>query len=132
MSASACPDLKFSKGKPHILTKREQKAALTAEDTKQRERCHARSGWRCEVLEVLPRPEASVIVTKRCKGKVVHNHHLIGGIGKRNVGPSILAEHRLDTCQKCHQDIEAEILRPADLDKAEAAATVTYERRKTF
>lgn len=132
MAASSCPDLKFSKGKPHILTKREKKAAVTAEDTKQRERCHARSGWRCEVWEVIPRPESSAIVTKHCKGKVVNNHHLIGGHGRRNVGKSILAEHRIDVCQKCHQDIEAEILVPADRDKAELAATVQYERRKTF
>lgn len=129
MSASGCPELKFAKGKPHILTKREEKAKLKAEDDRQRELCHVRSGWRCEVQEVIPKPEASLIVTKRCKGKVVHNHHLIGGNGKRNVGDSIFAEHRLDVCQKCHQDIEGEILVPADRDKAEAAATVTYERR---
>jgi hypothetical protein len=132
MSASSCPEFRFAKGRPHILTKREQKAALKAEDDAERQRCHVRSGMRCEVQEVIPKPEDSLIVTKRCKGKVVHNHHLIGGVGKRNVGPSLFAEHRLDTCQKCHQDIEAEILVPADRDRATDAATVTYERRKRW
>lgn len=117
------------KGKPFIVEKREKKSALDAKDRAEREKCHIRSGGRCEVQEVIPKPEHSLIVTKRCKRKVVHNHHLIGGNGKRNIGPSILAEHRLDTCQRCHQDIEAELLVPADRDKREDAATVTYERR---
>ncbi len=79
--------------------------------------------------EVTPKPEQSLIVTKRCKGKAIHNHHLKGGNGRRNVGDSILAAHRLDTCQKCHQDIEAEILVPANRDHQYDAALVTYERR---
>lgn len=132
MSASSCPDLRFAKGRPHILTKREQKAQLTVEDTRQRKLCHKRSMGRCEVKVVTPKPEASLIVTVRCKGKVVHNHHLIGGVGKRNVGDSILAEHRLDVCAACHQSIEAEILVPADRDKATDALAVTYERRKSW
>lgn len=132
MSASNCDRLRFAKGKPHILVTREKKADLKAKDDFERNRCHQRSGMRCEVNEVIPQPERSLIVTKRCKGRVVHNHHLIGGIGRRNVGPSLLSEHRLDTCKKCHQDIEHEILVPADLDKAQDAATVTYERRKDW
>lgn len=117
------------KGKPHILIKREMKSALVAKDNAERKKCHLRSGMRCEVKEVIPKPEESLIVTKRCKGKVVHNHHLKGGNGRRNVGDSILAEHRLDTCQKCHQDIEAELLVPANRDHQYDAAKVTYERR---
>jgi hypothetical protein len=129
VSASACPDLKFAKGRPRILEKRETKSALTAKDNAERKKCHLRSGMRCEVKEVTPKPEQSLIVTKRCKGKAVHNHHLKGGVGRRNVGDSILAAHRIDTCQKCHQDIEAEILVPANRDHAEDALKVTYKRR---
>src|SRR5688572_20600387 len=113
------------KSRPRVLEKREAKAKLKAEDDRQRELCHARSGGRCEVLEVIPRPEQSAIATKRCKGRAVHNHHLLGGVGRRNVGDSIKAEHRLDTCQKCHQDIEAGILVPADRDVETIAAKVT-------
>lgn len=120
---------KLAKPRPRILEKREQKAKLKTEDDRQREICHARSGLRCEVQEVIPRPEHSLFFLKRCKGRVVHNHHLIGGNGRRNVGKSILAEHRMDTCQKCHQDIEGGILVPADQDYAEIAAKVTYCRR---
>ncbi len=129
MTASSCPDLKFSKGKPRILTKREQKAELTAQDTAERKKCHVRSGKRCECIEVISKPEASAIVRKRCKGKAVHNHHLISGVGKRNVGISILSEHRIDLCQKCHQDVEGGILRPEKEDDCFDAKTVAYVRR---
>jgi hypothetical protein len=129
MSASACPDLKYAKGRPKVLVKREKKAAVEAQDRAERKKCHIRSGGRCEVIEVIARPEHSALVKKRCKGNAVHNHHLIGGVGKRNVGISILADHRLDCCQRCHQDIEAEILQPANRDHAENAGLVTYERR---
>jgi hypothetical protein len=130
VSASGCSDLAFPKGRPRILVKRERKSALDAKDRAERKKCHLRSGMRCEVIEVVSKPEASAIVNKRCKGKVVHNHHLIGGVGRRNIGKSILAAHRLDTCKTCHQDIEAEILVPTDRDPTNAA-TVTYERRLT-
>lgn len=129
MGASNCNELAFPKGRPRVLVTREKKSAVEAKDRAERAKCHLRSGLRCEVWIVTPQPEQSVIVVKRCKGKAVHNHHLIGGIGKRNVGPSILAAHRIDVCKKCHQDIEAELLIPANRDQAEDAATVQYERR---
>lgn len=124
--------LMFPKPKPYVLVKRERKASVKTEDDRQRAICHARSGLRCEVQEVIPRPDQSLFVIRRCKGRVVHNHHLIGGNGKRNVGVSILAEHRLDCCLRCHQDIEAGILVPADRDCAELAAKVIYERRRDW
>jgi hypothetical protein len=120
---------RLKKPRPYVLTKREKKAALNAQDRAERLKCHLRSGMRCEVIEEIARPEKSLLVKKRCKGRVVHNHHLIGGLGKRNVGISLFSEHRIDTCQKCHQDIEAEILQPAKVDDCFDAATVTYVRR---
>lgn len=121
--------LAFPKPKPHVLVKREKKAQRNTEDTKQREACHRRSGGRCEMVEVIAKPEASAQIRKRCKGKAVHNHHLISGVGKRNVGISILGDHRLDLCQKCHQDIEAGLLRPEKEDDCFDAATVAYIAR---
>src|SRR6185436_6031789 len=83
----------FPKPRPHILIKREQRAAKTALDTQERKACHVRSGGRCEVVEVLPQPERSLLIVTRCKGRAVHNHHLISGVGRRNVGVSVLASH---------------------------------------
>jgi hypothetical protein len=65
----------------------------------------------------------------RCQRRASENHHLIGGIGRRNKGRSILAEHRLDVCQRCHEEITGRVLVPCVEQKdAEWAATVRYER----
>lgn len=124
--------LLFPKPKPYVLVKREKKAQIEALDRQERKKCHQRSLGRCEVIEEIAKPEQSALLKVRCKGRAVHNHHLIGGVGRRNVGKSVLFTHRIDTCTKCHQDIEAEILQPANRDKAEDAATVTYVRRKDW
>ena len=64
----------------------------------------------------------------RCKQRAVENHHLIGGIGRRNQGRSILAKHRLDVCKVCHAEITNHVLVPVDGTKKDDAATVRYER----
>jgi hypothetical protein len=57
---------------------------------------------------------------------VRHNHHLQGGIGRRNVGDSIKSERRLDVCVQCHGYIEDGIYEPYRQDEAELASTVRY------
>lgn len=118
------------KPRPRRLEKDERKAKVTAEDTRQRKRCHVRSGGRCEVIFAHFRPEASEIRYVQCRGRALHNHHLMGGNGRRNVGVSILAEHRLDTCSKCHGDIGDGLLKPMleDDDYRFSAALVRYVR----
>jgi hypothetical protein len=123
---------KLKKPIPRILVKRQKKADLDKLDREERTKCHARSQGRCEVIEVIAKPEQSAQIRKRCKGKAIHNHHLIGGVGRRNVGISILAEHRIDCCRDCHTDIEVEILRPEKADDCFDAATVAYVRRKEW
>lgn len=126
--ASNHPDLGIPKPRPRLLEKRERKARINAEDRAERKKCHIRSGGRCEVVIVTHQPEASAIFEKRCNRRAQHNHHLLGGIGRRNVGASILAEHRIDTCTECHQEIEAALLEPYSFDTAFHAATVKYIR----
>lgn len=116
------------KPRPRLLEKRERRARLDAQDRAERKKCHLRSGLRCEVVEITHRPEASAIITKRCKHRAQNNHHLLGGVGRRNVGASILSEHRLDTCAEHHREIEDGILEPYNLDEQYDAATVTYIR----
>jgi hypothetical protein len=122
--------LMFPKPMPHLLAKRQRQADLKAQDARERKACHLRSAGRCEVIEVRFRPEASEIRTKRCARRASQNHHLLGGVGRRNKGVSILAKHRIDTCDKCHLEIEHAVLKPVDLDKQHDAATVRYERIK--
>ena len=116
----------FAKPRPHLLVKRERKAAKDAQDRAERKVCHLRSGGRCEVIIVTHTPEASAIVTKRCKRSARHNHHLLGGVGRRNVGASLLAAHRLDVCPDHHREIEDGIVEPYVFDEAHDAATVKY------
>lgn len=120
--------LAFPKPRPHLLEKRERKAKLKTQDAAERKKCHLRSGGRCEVIEVRFTPEQSAIYSKRCARRASQNHHLLGGVGRRNVGDSILARHRLDTCDLCHLEIEHAVLIPVDRDKSVDAATVKYER----
>ena len=120
--------LAFPKPRPRILEKREAKAALAAKDCAERKLCKLRSGGRCEVVTQTAKPECSALVIMRCKRAAVHNHHLLGGVGRRNRGESVLAIHRLDTCRECHQEIEAELLQPADRDLQHLAHRVQYER----
>lgn len=123
--------LPYAKPRPHLLTKREKRAALTAQDRSERKRCHVRSGGQCEVIIARFRPECSELSYARCRKGASHNHHLIGGIGRRNVGASIFAEHRLDTCSSCHAELTRGILVPLfeDADYKFNAALVRYERR---
>jgi hypothetical protein len=112
------------KARPHLLVKREAAGKVKTKDQAERDKCHVRSGRRCEVLEIIG---GRVF---RCGKPVSENHHLIGGSGRRNKGKSILAAHRLDTCDRCHSDITGKVLRPIDGTKKECAATVRYSRVK--
>ena len=115
------------KPRPRILEKRERKALLASEDRAERKKCRLRSGGRCEVILVTHKSEESAIEQKRCKRKATTNHHLLGGIGRRNIGASILAAHRIDMCGECHNAIDiSAIYEPYVFDEAYDAATVRY------
>lgn len=125
---------------PKLLAKRAAAATVRTTDDKERAKCHARSGGQCEVWETFVpifvfekktmKPVPASLMVKRCKRRASENHHLIGGIGRRNKGRSILAGHRLDTCQRCHKEITGNVLVPIDGTQRESAATVKYERVK--
>jgi len=132
------------KSRPRLLDKRQAKADAARVDREQRAICRHRSGGRCEVMErwvagdwqaiVISEPIGPWIKSasfSRCIHRASENHHLIGGIGRRNKGRSILAEHRLDVCSYCHEEITAHVLVPCvDEAQRELAATVRYERRR--
>ena len=122
--------LAFPKPRPRLLEKREAKAKQATQDKAERKACHSRSGGRCEVIEVRLDPEGSAIFSKRCARRASQNHHLLGGVGRRNKGASILAKHRIDVCDNCHCEIEHAVLQPVDPEKAILAKSVTYWRLK--
>ena len=114
------------KGDPRIVAKQAREALVETQDKKERAKCRARSKGRCEVYRAYVGPSGYVF--SRCLHPARENHHLIGGSGRRNKGKSILAEHRLDVCEKCHYDITNKLLVPVDGTKKEHAATVRYAR----
>lgn len=123
---------RLKKPRPKLLDKRDVKAEVGKQDRFERQKCKVRSGGRCEVLThsfSLSAPGiAPEMHFRRCSRRSSQNHHLIGGIGRRNKGKSILAAHRLDTCDRCHEEITNHVLVPMDGTQREHAATVKYER----
>jgi len=132
MSASSCSSLAFPKQRPKLLDKRDRAAELQRADRIESAKVKRRAKDRCEVIErfrghflVPGQPNDLRCVRRPAPG----NHHLIGGIGRKNVGRSILAEYRLAVCAKCHEDITGHVLQPAGTKaQAERAATVIYQR----
>lgn len=124
---NACP-----KPRPKLLDKREKQAGLRSKDDIQKARVRKRSGGQCEVQEQhfypMSNPEQRPQYRRCPRRSAPGNHHLIGGSGRRNKNRSILAEHRLAVCDRCHDEITNHVLVPVDGTKKEDAATVRYER----
>lgn len=119
------------KPSPHMLKQQQVRAERDRIDRAERVRCRHRSGGRCEVIRTIQlsteHPERTLPL--RCEHRATENHHLISGLGRRNRGRSLKAEHRLDVCAQCHREITNHVLVPSDWTTREYAATVTYERK---
>jgi hypothetical protein len=114
---TACP-----KPRPRLLDKRERAADLARINREESAKVKARSGGRCEVI-VAGTPWT------RCNRRGTQIHHLIGGSGRRNVGRSVLAAHKLNSCLACHHEITGHVLKPWGPQSAnECAADVLYYR----
>jgi hypothetical protein len=116
--------LAHPKPRPRLLDKRDKARGKDRLDRAERAKCKARSGGVCEVVEVAF-PQIPFI--SRCSRRAVHNHHLISGIGRRNAGASILAEHRIEVCEQCHREIHGRVLVPVGQGR-ESAGFVAFER----
>ena len=119
--------LKFAKPTPTILVKGERRAQKEARERAEAKLVRLRSGGRCEVVTQTPKPECSELRVERCKAKAEHLHHLISGIGKRNVGASALSPALLHTCSYHHRLIHLRVIVPTNLDDRYNAAKVRYE-----
>jgi hypothetical protein len=117
----------FPKARVRALVKDEQQAKERTTDEKENAKARARANGRCEVQTLL----SSVGRKKhyqRCERRDVHTHHLLGGIGRRNKGASILADNKLRVCDSCHSLITAHVLQP--INGKHDAHTVRYWRSK--
>ena len=104
------------KGRPKALLKADKAKALAAKDKAESAKAKQRAGGRCEI----------VVAGVRCKRTGVDPHHLIYGIGRKNVGKSILAAHKQWACRECHDLIGAKVLQPTS--DTDLAAKIRYRR----
>lgn len=117
----------IAKPRPKLLERREAKAQIAAIDRAENAKVKARSNGQCEVI-VLRIPNAPEVGGWLCHRRAGHIHHLISGIGRRNVGKSIEADHKLHVCELHHEEIHGHVLKPTDEATRYDAATVRYER----
>lgn len=112
----------IAKPRPKLLERREARAKVNAEDRAENAKVKQRSGGRCEVLV------RGFRRWLQCPRRASHVHHLISGIGRRNVGKSIEAGSKLHICGICHEEIHGHVLKPVNDYERESAATIRYER----
>lgn len=98
--------LAFAKPLPRALEKKQRTRAMIDIDILESQKVRARANGQCEVRELLR--DGTVV---RCTRKAYHLHHVLSGWGRRARGSSALAENKLHTCARCHQEIHAHILK---------------------
>ena len=85
----------FPKPEPQRRVTRRKRMDHAQFQREQRAKVLDRSEGRCEIWEL----------GVRCGFPADEVHHLIGGIGRRNVGDSALATHLVATCRQHHRDV---------------------------
>lgn len=120
--------LAFPKGRVKALDKQDAKAALEAKDKAENAKAKKRAQGRCEVVEAVLIGSSNRVALGFCTKKDTQTHHLIGGIGRRNKGKSILADYKLRVCKECHAAITANVLRPTTAEHD--AHTVRFWRAR--
>lgn len=121
--------------RPRALDKTKRTAEVAKQDREENAKAKMRSGRKCECWILLTshqvEPRHWYLYERRCLNNSMPGvHHLIYGSGRRNVGKSILAAHKLDVCEKCHNEIQQHILVPVPGCDRERADSVRYERRR--
>lgn len=110
MTASAHPDLAFAKGRPKALRKKDRAKVKQAIEDVENAKVRERSKGQCEVRVVYQSMGNDELVASRCGRRAFHIHHLLGGIGRRGIKESALAENKLHVCEADHDLIHAHIL----------------------
>lgn len=117
------------KARVRALVKQDDKAKERTTDEKENAKARARANGRCEV-QVLLSSVGRKKHYQRCERRDGHTHHLLGGIGRRNKGASILSDNKLRVCSDCHDLITRNVLQPTTAIGKHDAHTVRYWRSK--
>ena len=94
-------------GKP--APQRTKRSRQTALDRNQNVIVKVRSGLRCEVRVQVMTDARTVWCAVRCGQRASEVHHMIGGRGKRGIGPSALAIHKQHVCASHHRYITGDV-----------------------
>mgnify|MGYP001609687767 CR=1 FL=1 len=111
------------KPRPKALEKADRVKATAKTDSSENATVRRRSRGRCEVRQVI-----TGCGPFQCAHTATEIHHLLGGRGRRNIGRSLLAAHKLHVCRACHGDITRHVLQASGADR-DRAASVVYIRR---
>ena len=95
MGASNFPGLAFAKEPHSALVRDAERKSRRSKDERESDKVRERSGGRCEI---------DVIGEGRCRRRLQHVHHMIGG-RLRGRGVSALADHKQGACEMCHRGI---------------------------
>lgn len=115
---------KFPKARVQALEKQDRVKQLATKDRAENAKARARAKGQCEVRQIFS--DGLQRLPVRCPCKDMETHHLIGGIGRRNRGKSILAVNKLRVCLRHHAEITAHIMKPTT--EKHDALTVIYWR----
>jgi hypothetical protein len=109
--------IRWEKGTTHfkhdvVVPKALEKAKRTKDrldiDAEENKAVKARSKGQCEVVWFGKKAKR----VKRCERRAAPGvHHMYGGSGVRARGKSLLAKHKQDVCQECHDLITSKVLR---------------------
>lgn len=101
--------LMYPKPRPAKLERADRKTARARLDKAESAKVKARSGGRCEVVEISRTHHGYATYFDPCQRRAVHVHHMMGGIGTRGRGKSALATHKQHVCEPCHRDITGDV-----------------------
>lgn len=118
---------RLQKPRPRALEKQDRAKARRSTEDVQNALVKARSGGQCEVREAVAMRLCALgavpVDVHRCRKTARHIHHLIGGIGKRGVRESALAQNKLHVCEADHELIHRHVLQVHWRDVNDRAGT---------
>lgn len=114
------------KGRPASLLKQDRAKRKESIEERENKKVKARSKGQCEVRERY----TDSVVPYRCLRAAREIHHFLGGMGRRGVKESALAQNKLHVCSQDHDLITRHILQPHWRDVNDRAGTCVFVRLK--
>ena len=118
------------KPRPRALDKKDRATRKQNIEDREDKKVKTRSQGQCEARVAYIAVGTDLVVARRCVRRAGEIHHLLGGIGRRGVKESALAQNKLHLCGICHDLVTRHILQGHWTDVNDRAATITFVRLK--